>query len=609
MTTPPAVSVPESHTPSSSGLFSPRRGSSPESTPAAPTLFEGFKPVLTRSGTLPVARLISIDALGEEAPGIDDEEVREVQAARSSLLELAQAASMKLLQMMHDTRGHLRFWEERLQSPRGQRATLVWQMGAANYARHVRRRCQQFVHFLRNGEPSAAYAMPDATAAIQHRVRALRSIKNGLASALGEVHLQADTMAELEPSARGAGGVVAGCAAKMRSALSELGSIQPVAEGDGDEANNAALLMLPSTPRRWTSPQTATDTGDAASLLAEMPGSAPPGDVQVTGKLWHQLQRLTLTTHEAESHVRATLAQLRAPRQKEQTWVWRYARNGAVGAAAAYVAAHSRLNGSRDLERWTGQLAASVGGFFQEHLVQPMGQILRELQGTFAAGDEADLASLRESRAILERMLLDFDKLHPEVGGAELSHSTAGPMERVLAKYELEAKSPIMSLVTGDLSNLLMIQMQSMKVQMESALIQMDRILRANEINFAAMAAMPFFATLYGLMTLMRRLSLTNRSAMARAEQQRRMLRVLLVEAERALVQCGAQGQAGPLDMGLQIFCINALYVTVREQRAMLSGLEWYNLKTDILELAGPKVPVERKLRILSRMPQSYSIF
>lgn len=66
---------------------------------------------------------------------------------------------MKLLQMMHDTRGHLRFWEERLQSPRGQRATLVWQMGAANYARHVRRRCQQFVHFLRNGEPSAAYAM------------------------------------------------------------------------------------------------------------------------------------------------------------------------------------------------------------------------------------------------------------------------------------------------------------------------------------------------------------------------------------------------------------------------------------------------------------------
>lgn len=300
-------------------------------------------------------------------------------------------------------------------------------------------------------------------AAIQHRVRALRSIKSGLASALGEVHLQADTMAELEAGGLGAGRVVSGCARTMCDALSALGSIQPVGEGEGEDAGRDSLLMLPATPR-FQAPAPNPASPGSPGLLAVPEGSVaggPPGDGHLSGELWQQLQRLTLTTHEAESHVRATLALVRAPGRKEQTWVWRYARNGVVAAAAAYVAAHSRLNGSSDLERWVGQLCASVDGFFQEHLVQPMGQIVRELQGTFAAGDEADVASLRESRAILERMLLDFDRLRPEVGGAELSHDTAGAMERVLAKYELEAKSPIRSLVTGDLSNLLMIQVQA----------------------------------------------------------------------------------------------------------------------------------------------------
>jgi nuclear-control-of-ATPase protein 2 len=422
---------------------------------------------------------------------------------------------------------------------------------------------------------------------------------------------------------QGAGEEVSRYTVKMRRALCALGDIHPMSEVDGEDMarGDSTLLMLPGTPL----PAHDATNADASPLLTEpLPTTnttttstggggptAPAGDTQHTHQLWQELQHLTLTTHEAESHVRHMLSLYRAPTRKEVTWVYRYARNGAVAAAAMYVGAHSRLNGSPDLERWGQQVVQSVSGFFQEHLVQPMSQIASELQGTFAANDEADTVSLRESRNILGRMLADFDRMHPEVAGeaAKLSNTTAGSMERVLAKFEAEAKSPIRSLVTGDLSNLLMIQMQSMKVQMESALIQMDRILAANEINFAAMAAMPFFATLYGLMTLVRRLSFGGRGAEARREQQRRYLRMLLVEAERALVQCNEEGEAGALEMGLQIFCVNALYVAVREQRPLMSGLEWYNLKTDILELAGPKVAVERKLRILGRMHQSYSIF
>jgi hypothetical protein len=38
-------------------------------------------------------------------------------------------------------------------------------------------------------------------------------------------------------------------------------------------------------------------------------------------------------------------------------------------------------------------------------------------------------------------------------------------------------------------------------------------------------------------------------------------------------------------------------------------GREWYNLQTDILELAKPKKMAAQKLSILSRLSRSYSVF
>ena len=46
---------------------------------------------------------------------------------------------------------------------------------------------------------------------------------------------------------------------------------------------------------------------------------------------------------------------------------------------------------------------------------------------------------------------------------------------------------------------LLLIQTQVMKVDMESALLQMDQIMRANRLNFSLMAGMP--ALLAGFMS------------------------------------------------------------------------------------------------------------
>lgn len=50
---------------------------------------------------------------------------------------------------------------------------------------------------------------------------------------------------------------------------------------------------------------------------------------------------------------------------------------------------------------------------------------------------------------------------------------------------------PLQGLVTGHLAQALLIQTQQMKLHVESALLEMEKILRANAINFAFLAALP----------------------------------------------------------------------------------------------------------------------
>lgn len=254
------------------------------------------------------------------------------------------------------------------------------------------------------------------------------------------------------------------------------------------------------------------------------------------------------------------------------------------------------------------------------------------------------MLALEESRGILHRMLEDFAKRHPgDAGAANPAPPSGRTMEAVLARFEAEAKSPLRNLVTGDLSNLMMIQMQAsagpypslpfrfccsspflvadsppvvqgIKVEMESALLQMDRILQANQINFAAMASMPFFATLWGLVALVKQLLFSgsagsSAAAMAKRREQKQYARILLVEAERAILAGGQDSGLHPREVGQQIFCLNTLYTEARGNSAEMTGPEWHNLRADILELAAPMTPISQKLLIITRMRASYSFF
>lgn len=93
------------------------------------------------------------------------------------------------------------------------------------------------------------------------------------------------------------------------------------------------------------------------------------------------------------------------------------------------------------------------------------------------------------------------------VGGGKIEKGTSEPVALdpfalVTARVEEELKSPLQNMLGGDLMQLLLIQTQVMKVDMESALLQMDQIMRANRLNFSLMAGLPTLLAVVSMVSL-----------------------------------------------------------------------------------------------------------
>ena len=126
----------------------------------------------------------------------------------------------------------------------------------------------------------------------------------------------------------------------------------------------------------------------------------------------------------------------------------------------------------------------------------------------------------QSSKASLERMLEQYTaqatrpgysaalyRAYRAVGGGKTEQGTSEPVPLdpfalVTARVEEELKSPLQNMLGGDLMQLLLIQTQVMKVDMESALLQMDQIMRANRLNFSLMAGFPTLLAVVSMLSL-----------------------------------------------------------------------------------------------------------
>jgi nuclear-control-of-ATPase protein 2 len=141
------------------------------------------------------------------------------------------------------------------------------------------------------------------------------------------------------------------------------------------------------------------------------------------------------------------------------------------------------------------------------------------------------------------------------------------------------------------------------------AMLELNQILRANEINFAVLAALPALLFAIAVGWLLRRPFIKGKGAEGRGRQAQLKRRMLMADSEKAVMICQISIEEGQEDdavahFGTLIYCLDRLYKAVKKP-AKATG-EWSSLQKDIVDLAKPRLSTYYKLSIAARMERVY---
>ncbi|WIA16343.1 hypothetical protein OEZ85_013041 [Tetradesmus obliquus] len=326
------------------------------------------------------------------------------------------------------------------------------------------------------------------------------------------------------------------------------------------------------------------------------------------------------------------------PSSLQRHWIKASVAAALTLSAGVFLIKHSRLAGSTDLDDWVKAAAATAKGAWMEHVVDPMLAVKDELLDTFRSRPSIVSSSEFEAdKESLLRMLSEFMRDHPEApataaaaspaaaanGSSSSSSSVPGNVESlldsdavnrgmavVMACYENDLKRPIRSLVSGELARTLLIQVQRLKLDTEAAMLELDQILRANELSISLVAAIPGLLLSWGLVRGLWLLLLAPRPPDPRREAL--PCRLAMAELERALQQQLLQFGSCAAAEGLVLHKLARVF---REARAVYRlkdsssrYSEWPHLQADLLSLVAPGVPAASKLDLLTRMMRTYAL-
>ncbi|CAF0983277.1 unnamed protein product [Adineta ricciae] len=147
----------------------------------------------------------------------------------------------------------------------------------------------------------------------------------------------------------------------------------------------------------------------------------------------------------------------------------------------------------------------SLKFFLNEHLVAPLKTIYTstfESHSSESAYENSQL-NYTNSKKILEEMLEEYGRQHAgtlaQVNNVSVEEFLATLNERarnedmnvVMKNYQQELNSPIRSALLGDLIKGILIQVQKVKVDGEGLIIQIDQLMKQNQINFSLLATIP----------------------------------------------------------------------------------------------------------------------
>ncbi|OLL24676.1 Nuclear control of ATPase protein 2 [Neolecta irregularis DAH-3] len=149
------------------------------------------------------------------------------------------------------------------------------------------------------------------------------------------------------------------------------------------------------------------------------------------------------------------------------------------------------------IKTWIAESFETITGFWYNWVIEPLNQIFHTLRQDSAITLTSQ-KSLASDVASLERMVLDFCSASGESAEVVRNAVRQGDLSAVLKVYESEMKSPVLNAVKGNLIRALLIQLQKTKVDVETAMDGIDRLLKSQELVFGLVGVAPGLLIVYG---------------------------------------------------------------------------------------------------------------
>ncbi|OVA14820.1 Nuclear control of ATP synthase 2 [Macleaya cordata] len=495
-----------------------------------------------------------------------------------------------ILSRLHDIQKSLQFWQCKAEGTNAQKAYfMVFERGPCAFINGT----VELIRGCSMGGSPLQHLCHSAAAQISERIAILTSLRHCLATFLAQVYMEIDRFGEAlikdpEKSLPSLLVTINSLFSKLEASMNHqhemCQSISSVSVG----GSNPICLQFEKLPEineegsQWAD----CEIRDAINLI------------------YQNLQKL-------DSYSSLIVAKNKKPRRMTLYW-FRYT-CGAVGLSvcSVWLLRHSSLAGSSDIDNWIHEARQSTASFWKDHVEQPLLSIRDELFETFRRRHKGvmELEEVQLTANSLHRMLLAFSE---QTSGKRLPENASDQemLEIVMARYEKDLMHPISNLLGGELARALLIQFSNFNgFLLNRAMLDLNQILRANEINFAILAALPAFFLSLILLMLVRKWVKQDKRAEGRGRIARIQRRLLIVEVEKRIMQFQTymdqgQGEDAQCMFGLVLYSLDRLYKAVERHAKETS--EWLSLRQDILDLGKPQMQTTYKLAVTSRMERVY---
>ncbi|KAJ6715831.1 NUCLEAR CONTROL OF ATPASE PROTEIN 2 [Salix koriyanagi] len=488
---------------------------------------------------------------------------------------------------LHNIQDHLQFWQPLIEASNARKLYfMIFERGPHAFLGGIAQMLRQSIV---DGW-SMQHRSQFASAYISERIVILSNLRRAIATFLAEVYMEVDRCGEQlvenpEKSFPPLLAIIDHLFSNLEASIGHLHAIRQT--GSSVEGSYSFPLVFEKSPKvnqegsQWTN----CEISDAINVI------------------YKNLEKL-------DSYISVMVSKHQKPSKLSQYWIRHTCCVVGLSFCSLWLLRHSRLMGSPDIDNWIREAKDSTISFFNDHVEQPLLSIRDELFDTFRKRHKGvmEVEEVQLTANSLHRMLLDFSEQTKAQKFPEHA-SDQEMLEIVMDRYEKELMHPIQNLLKGELAHALLIQVQKLKLDIETAMLELDQILKANEINFAILAALPAFFLSLMLLMLLRAWFKQDTRAEGRGRIARHQRRLLLVEIEKGIVQYQTYVNQGlekdsQCMFGLVLHCLDSLFHAV-EGHAKATG-EWQWLRQDIIDLGKPRLQTEYKLIVISRMERVY---